>query len=551
MSEGEVKQRVLVCVAWPYANGELHLGHVAGAYLPADIFARYMRLKGCDVLMVSGSDAHGTPILVRAEAEGLEPQSIVDRYSAKFDELWNVLDISFDIFTSTATENHRNVVQSFIATLDKNGYIYQKETEQYFDPIAHRFLPDRYVEGQCPHCKYQDARGDQCENCGRTLDPTDLINPTSKISGSEPVLRTSQHAFFRLSNIENALLEWVRPKIGWRNHVKKWTEGFVGSGLHDRAISRDLDWGVPVPEWLGLNANKRVYVWFEAVMGYLSATIEYADKNGLDWHDWWVSPDTASYYFVGKDNIPFHTVIWPAMLIAHQGLNLPTNVPANNYVLLGGKKASKSAGLGKPAVDYAKAFGTDALRYGLATLLPEADDTELTEDLLVERVNTELANGWGNLVSRTFALAVGQLDGRTPNPSQLSSAEDSNLMAVVDSALVESAKAFESVEIRRALRIMLTAVQDTNAYLSDAAPWTLRKHDAQAAAQVVSNVLCALTGLALGLSPFLPASSRKVLDALGIAGALAWERPALVADIELQPIKPLFVKLDGESIAAR
>lgn len=531
---------VLVCVAWPYANGEMHLGHVGGAYLPADVFARYKRQRGERVLMVSGSDAHGTPILVKAEETGVEPQDVVARYHELFVDLWAELGISFDLFTTTMTDNHTKVVQDFLLRLNERGYIYKDASEQFYDVEREQFLPDRYVEGICPHCNYAKARGDQCENCGKTLDPEDLIEPRSRLSGATPVLRATEHLFFRLSALQDELLSWLSRTSGWRAHVLNWSRAFVEGGLKDRAITRDLAWGIPVPQELGLTGQKSIYVWFEAVLGYLSATVE---ASNAEWRDWWTNPDADAYYFIGKDNIPFHTVIWPAMLLAHGDLELPKDVPANQYVLLGGLKASKSGGLGQAARDYLKVMPPDALRYALASVLPETADTELSDDDIVQRVNSELASAWGNLVNRALSLAGRYCDGRVPQEG--SDDAGKAIISTVDRALADAGEALDGVQLRRGLRILMDAVQDVNAYVSQQEPWKVAKTDVDAAAQVIGVTLRAIAGLATGLLPYLPNSSAAVLDALALdAGSAGWTRPELAAGTSIDKLEPLFPRLE-------
>ncbi|MDQ3914416.1 MAG: methionine--tRNA ligase [Actinomycetota bacterium] len=534
----------LVCVAWPYANGPLHLGHVGGAYLPADIFARYKRQRGHRVLMVSGSDAHGTPILVKAEETGVEPQDVVARYHEDFLALWSELGISFDLYTTTLTHNHTRVVQQFLLRLHERGYIYTAETEQFYDVEREQFLPDRYVEGTCPHCDYPAARGDQCENCGKTLDPEDLLDPRSRLSGVRPVLRTTEHLFFRLSALQEDLLAWLSATSGWRPHVWNWSHAFVEGGLKDRAITRDLAWGIPVPPELGLAGTKSIYVWFEAVIGYLSATTEWAESNAShDWREWWTAPEADAYYFIGKDNIPFHTVIWPAMLLAHGELNLPTDVPANQYVLLQGLKASKSGGLGQAARDYLKVMPPDALRYALASVLPETADTELGDDDVVQRVNSELASAWGNLVNRALSLAGRYCAGRIPGAKLDEGGE--KLLAAVDQAFADAGDALDAVQLRRALRVVMDCVQDVNAYVSQQEPWKLAKSDPGRCEQVIAATVHAVAGLATAFLPYLPTSSAAVLTALGVdASSAAWTRPSLEAGASLGPLEPLFPRLE-------
>jgi len=544
-SERPGPRPILVAVAWPYANGLQHLGHIAGAYLPADIFARYHRLRGNDVLMVSGSDAHGTPITVRADQEGVEPVEIVERFHPEFLRQWDALGISFDLFTSTMTENHHEVTRSIFDRLRERGYIDLRTTEQMYDPEAERFLPDRYVEGTCPHCGYPRARGDQCENCGRTLDPTDLINPVSRVSGATPVLRETEHFFLLLSKLEPELLEWLEGREGWRRHVINWSLQFVKDGLHDRAITRDLTWGVRLTND-ELGEGKRIYVWFDAVIGYLSASIEWAQRSGDPeaWRRWWEGPEPESYYFVGKDNIPFHTIIWPAILIGHGDLDLPTDVPANQYVTFKGEKASKSAGVGRSVLEYLEVLQPDALRYAIASILPEQNDTELTDDEIVRRVNDELVAVWGNLVNRVLSMIGRNFDGVVPEAVDPQAA-DTELVATIDRALDEVAASIEAVELRAALRAAMGAAQAANAYLSENEPWKVVKSDPARAGTVLHHALQAVAGIDVALSPFIPFASAAVSEALGVPADQGWVRTDIPAGRRLGELAPLFSKLDS------
>ncbi|MGA7097029.1 MAG: methionine--tRNA ligase, partial [Acidimicrobiia bacterium] len=433
-----MSRRILVAVAWPYASGPRHLGHLAGAYLPADIFARYHRQAGNQVLMVSGSDVHGTPITVRADQEGVEPQVIVDRYHDEFLGDWDRLGISWDLYTSTGTANHHAVTQDMFLRLLENGFLEIAESEQFYDVEAQRFLPDRYVTGTCPHCGYAEARGDQCENCGRTLDPTDLIDPRSKLTGSIPEERKTEHFFFLLSKLEGRLRDWLEPKVGWRKHVKNFALGMINEGLHDRAITRDLEWGVEVPVD-DLGPGKRIYVWFDAVIGYLSASKEWAALTGDEeaWRLWWEDPAAESYYFVGKDNITFHAVFWPAMLMGYGGLNLPTDVPANQYVTFGSEKASASRGVGRSIGWYLERLEPDSLRFAIASVLPEHNDTDLGDDEIIRRINEELVATWGNLVNRVLSMSVRYFDGAVP-PRGTPDPDDEELLAVIDQMMTDT-----------------------------------------------------------------------------------------------------------------
>jgi len=538
----------LVAVAWPYAQGPLHLGHIAGAYLPPDIFARYHRLAGNRVLMVSGSDVHGTPITVKADQEGVSPQEIVDRYHPEFLRYWETLGISFDLFTTTGTDNHIRVAREFFLRLLENGHLYTKVTEQFYDAERGQFLPDRYIEGTCPHCGYPQARGDQCDNCGRTLDPTDLIDPRSKLTGSTPVLRETEHYYWRLSAFGERLEEWLSTREGWRPHVLNFALGMVREGLHDRAFTRDLDWGIPIPVD-DIGEGKSIYVWWEAVMGYYSAPQEWAQLQGDPdaWKPWWTDPEAETYYFVGKDNIPFHAVYWPALLMGHGGLNLPTNVPANQYVTFGGKKASKSTGVGRPLDWYLDRLEPDALRFALASVLPEQNDTDLFDDEIVRRVNEELVATWGNLVNRTLSLTARNFEGQVPEPAELTP-EDRQLLETVDRALQAEAHHIEAVELRAGLRDALEAAGAVNVYLNQTEPWKLVKEDRDRAATVLWTVVQAVSGVRVAFAPYLPFSTEALGEMLGDEPLQNWSRPEIPAGRRLGEISPLFTKLEPDAL---
>lgn len=538
---------ILSAVAWPYASGSRHLGHLAGAYLPADIFSRYHRLAGNRVLMVSGSDVHGTPITVRAEEEGVTPQEIVDRYHAEFVEAWDALGIQWELYTSTGTANHHDVTQDLFLRLYENGFIDKRSSEQFYDPEAERFLPDRFVEGTCPHCGYGEARGDQCENCGRTLDPIDLIDPRSKLSGATPVSRETEHFYLRLSDFSDRLEEWLKSREGWRKHVLNFSLGWITEGLHDRAITRDIDWGVDIPVE-GLGEGKKIYVWFDAVIGYLSAAKEWAQIQGTPdaWKEWWENPDAEHVYFIGKDNIPFHTIIWPAMLLGYGGLELPTNVPANHYITFKGGKASASRGVGLTIKEALELYEPDALRYALSANLPEQSDTDISEEELVRRINEELVATWGNLVNRVLAMTAKNFDGAIPQPGELSDS-DTELLASVDRALEEVAVRIEAVELRAGLRAAMDAAQDVNAYLNEHEPWKTAKTDLERTGTTLAVALDAINGLKLAFAPYLPATCEQLHGLLGQTcdlGDAGWTRTPLVAGTALAAVVPLFQKLD-------
>ena len=539
---------VLVAVAWPYASGSRHLGHLAGAYLPADIYARHQRLVGNRVLMVSGSDVHGTPITVRADAEGVTPRDIADRYHAEFVADWDRLGISWDLYTSTGTENHAAVTHDLFLRLLENGHIDRRTSDQYYDAEAGRFLPDRYIEGTCPHCHYAEARGDQCEDCGRTLDPEELVDPRSKITGGTPEVRQTEHFYLRLSDFSEALGAWLDGRQGWRRHVLNFSKGWVEDGLHDRAITRDLDWGVDVPVD-DLGPGKRIYVWFEAVIGYLSASKEWAQVQGDPeaWRDWWEGDEARSVYFIGKDNIPFHTIIWPGMLLGYGGLNLPTDVPANQYVTFKGGKASASRGVGLTIGEGLDLFQADALRYALAASLPEQSDTDLSIDEIARRINEELVATWGNLVNRVLSMVYSTCGGVVPAVGGRT-ADDLAVLATVDGALDAVTDLIERVELRAALRTGMDAAATVNAYLNATEPWKLARSDPERAQAVLGTALAAVAGVRVALSPYLPFSTTALDDELGPVDA--WQRREPVPGSPIGKPAPLFAKVDVAELLA-
>ena len=541
-----VRVPVLVAVAWPYASGSRHLGHLAGAYLPADIYARYQRLAGNDVLMVSGSDVHGTPITVRADAEGVTPAEIVDRYHAEFCRQWETLGISWDLYTTTGTPNHAAVTQDMFLVQLQNGFIDRRVSEQYYDPVGERFLPDRYIEGECPHCGFDGARGDQCEHCGTTLDATDLIEPRSKISGAVPELRPTEHFYFRYSDFTERVGAWLKTRRGWRPHVLNSATGWTNEGLQDRAITRDLDWGVELPVD-DLGEGKRIYVWYDAVIGYLSASVEWAARNGdaEAWKRWWHNDDARHLYFVGKDNIPFHSLFWPAQLMGYGGLHLPDDVPANQYVTFSGAKMAAGRGVGLTIGEGLRLFEPDALRYALGAALPEQADTEVSIEEIARRINEELVATWGNLVHRVFSMVHSKLGGTVPETGERE-AQDVALLAAVDDALAEGADCIERVELRAGLRSAMEAAARVNAYLNSTEPWKLASAEPERAAAVLVTAVEAVAGVRTGLAPYLPFST-AALD--GVFGPVQrWERPAVPPGTAVPKPSPLFTKVDLDAL---
>ncbi len=520
------KQKILVCVAWPYANGLQHIGHIAGAYLPPDIFARYHRMRGHDVLMVSGSDTHGTPVTIQAEKEGVTPLDVVTRYHEKFIESYQKIGLTFDLFTHTHTENHEQIVHDFFKSLLDKGYIYRAISKQVFDRQAGRFLPDRYIEGECPLCGYKEARGDQCDQCGKTFDAIELKNPVSKMTGSRDLeVRETEHFYVDLGKLNDPLLNWIKEgKSHWRRHVLNFAKGTLEKKeLRGTAITRDLEWGITIP--LPGFEGKRIYVWFEAVMGYLSATMEWARLTGdpESWKKFWddkTGSDTKSYYFIGKDNITFHTIHWPGYLIAKGGLNLPYDVPANEYLNSYGRKFSKSRGSSITVLDVLERYQVDAWRYALTALAPETGDVDFTWDDFVEKVNNELVANWGNLVNRMLGFAFKRYDGKIPTPETPYESDDIALLDEIRAGFETVGILFEGVKLRSALEELKRLSQKVNQYLNDRAPWTVIKTDpARAKTSVYVSLQC-ITWLNTLWSPILIESSEMIWKSLGFDGQL-------------------------------
>ena len=542
-------ERILIGIAWPYANNRLHLGHVAGAYLPADIFARYHRAKGNQVLMVSGSDQHGTPVTLRAEEEGVTPAEVADKYHRYFCQDWEKLGISWDLFTTTGTANHFAVAQDIFLRLLEKGHLYKQSVSQAYCDNCSRFLPDRYVEGTCPLCHAPGARGDQCEHCGKPLNAAELIGARCRVCGTTPEYRESEHFFLRLSAFQDSLLEWVKSQTGWRLNVQRFTQRYLEDGLKDRAITRDIDWGIPLP--LEGYPGKSLYVWFEAVIGYLSASKEWAQiSGGADaWKPFWQDPGTKAYYFIGKDNIPFHTIIWPAMLMGYGGLNLPYDVPANEFLTIESQKFSKSRNLAIWVHDYFERYDADPLRYLLAANMPETSDSDFSWREFVRRNNDELVATYGNLVQRVLTFTYKRFDGRVPPRGELDPAsrrmleEAQRTIDTVDTLLAQC-------KFKDAIKAAMMLAQEANRYLDEKSPWKVVKQDVDAAGTALFTAIAVISALKTVMYPFLPFSSQKVHEYLGFEGpvqAAGWKLEMPLSGQLLRPPQVLFTKLD-ESI---
>jgi methionyl-tRNA synthetase len=525
-------RHILTAVAWPYTNGPRHIGHVSGFGVPSDVFSRFQRMSGNNVLMVSGTDEHGTPIQVLADQEGVTARELADHYNRVIAEDLVALGLSYDLFTRTTTGNHYSVVQKLFTTLYDNGYVFARTTKGAISPSTGRTLPDRYIEGICPICGYDGARGDQCDNCGNQLDPIDLISPRSKINGETPEFVDSEHFMLDLPAFASVLGEWLKGKEGdWRPNVLKFSVNLLDD-LQPRAVTRDLDWGVPIPlDGWSDNANKRLYVWFDAVIGYLSASIEWAERTGdpQAWRRWWQGEDPESFYFMGKDNIVFHSVIWPAILLGASGggdrggepgplgaLNVPTEVVSSEFLTMEGRKFSSSRRVVIYVRDFLERYSADALRYYIMAAGPETQDTDFTWAEFVRRNNDELVAAWGNLVNRSVSMAAKNL-GEIPAAGELTD-EDRRVLEASRAAFGTVGARLERSQFKAGLQEAMRTVAEANKYISEQAPWALKKTDPERMATVLHVALQLVQDANTLLTPFLPESANKVYAMLGGTG---------------------------------
>jgi methionyl-tRNA synthetase len=543
-------EKIFIGIAWPYANGSLHLGQIVSSQLPADILARYHRAKGNRVLMVSGSDQHGTPITVRAEQEGRSPQEVASRFHREFLDCWQALGITFDLYTTTGTDNHASVTQDIFLTLMNKGHIYKESMPLPYCLNERRFLPDRYVEGTCPYCGYPDARGDQCDECGKTLNAADLLHMRCRLCGATPEIRHSEHFFLRLSAFNERLKEWVSDKTHWRKAVLNWTLGLLNEGLQDRAVTRDIDWGVAIP--LEGYEDKRIYVWFEAVIGYLSAAKEWAQNSGDPeaWREFWQDPDCRGYYFLGKDNIPFHTIIWPSMLMGYGGLNLPYDVPASQFLTMRGSKSSTSRSWAVWLPDYLSRYDPDPLRYCLSATMPETSDTDFTWADFVRRNNDELVATWGNLVHRVLTFTYRNFDGAVPQPGELDEA-DRGLLERAEQSLAQVGEEIGLCHFRSGIGAAMAMAQEANRYLEEKSPWKLIRDDRLKAATTLYTAIGAINGLKTAFYPYMPFTSQRLHGYLGYDGPIqdsGWQFALPLPGQAISQPEPLFKKLEPQIV---
>ncbi len=542
-------EKYLVTSALPYANGRLHIGHVAGAYLPADIFVRFQKLIGNEALYICGTDEHGTPVALKAEAEGTTPQAIVQRYHDSIKASFEGLNFCFDNFSGTSRPQHRELSQKFFLNLYERGYITQHTIKQHFCPVENIFLADRYVEGVCPHCGAAGARGDQCDACGKLIDAITLANPACKLCGAAPEVRETTHWYIDLPKFEPDLRAWLETKSAWKDNVLNFILSWLDQGLKERSITRDISWGVPVP--LPDAEGKVLYVWFDAPIGYISSTIEWAEQRGEpdSWKDYWLDPQTKLVHFIGKDNIPFHTIIWPAVLMKQDDdYILPHDVPANEYLNLEGQKISTSRDWAIWVEEYLKYFDGDLLRYVLAVNAPETRDSDFSWSDFQARVNSELANVLGNLANRVFAFAAKFFDSGISRPDQL----DAEAQTTLDTATAicnEVRLSYQGYRVRRAVGLIMDIARLGNKYFDETAPWKSVKTEPELAGQTLYVCAELLRIISIVFNPVLPHKMQVLRNMLSMVSAVSWERiHEPCTHYQIQDVEPLFPKIDDAAI---
>lgn len=549
------REKILVTSALPYANGPLHLGHIAGAYLPADVFVRYQRLKKRDVIFIGGSDEHGVPITIAAEQQKISPQAIVDKYHTLNKASFEKIGMSFDNYSRTSLPLHHKISQEFFLKLHARGYLSEQSVTQLFCEHCNRFLADRYVEGTCPICQAEGARGDQCDTCGRSIDQIQLIDPICVTCKNKPVIKATRHWFINLKKLQPQIKAWLDTKTHWKENVKNFCDGWFKTGLEDRAVTRDLRWGVPVP--LPGYENKVLYVWFDAPIGYISSTVEWAQKIGQPdkWKEYWADKNTRLIHFIGKDNIVFHAIIWPLILMGHGEYILPDNIPANEYMNLEGGKFSKSRDHAVWLDKYLEKFPPDPLRYCLAANAPETKDADFSWQEFQQRHNNELADILGNFVNRSLTFLQKNFGNRVPLPGAFDDL-DIEMLARLKQAPQEIGSLLENFEVRKAVAAFMDLARFANKYFNDQQPWLTIKQNPQKCATTFYACLQVLKGLAVLMEPILPFSARDLWDMLNLATPLAEQRwdEAGNADVpvghQLGKSKILFQKIEDDVIEA-
>ncbi|CAN5243793.1 methionine--tRNA ligase [soil metagenome] len=518
-----MSKRTLVTSALPYANGPIHLGHLAGAYLPADLYTRYLRLKGEDVLHICGSDEHGVPITIAAEKEGITPQEVVDKFHVQNKEVFERFGIDFDYYGRTSSDTHKKTSQEFFKTLHDQGIFNKKTEEQLFDEEADMFLPDRYVKGTCPECGHTEAYGDQCEKCGSSLSPTELIDPVSSITGNKPILKNTEHWYLPLGDFQERLEEWIDSRENWKASVIGQCKSWLKSGLEDRAVTRDLTWGVPVP--LPDAEGKVLYVWFDAPIGYISATKEWAVQKGDPklWKTYWQDEDTDLIHFIGKDNIVFHCIMFPAMLMQHGDYVLPKNVPANEFLNLEGKKLSTSKGWAVWLGEYMEDFEPDLLRYVLGATLPEAKDSDFSWKDFQARINGELADILGNFVFRTTSFIQRFFDGTVPKPEGFDQ-KDAEALSAIENQKELISNAYENFKFREAIAETMNLARIGNRYFTDTEPWKTREENPQKCANTLYVCTQFCGALSLLFQPVMPKKMHLLREQMGIPHHTKWDQ---------------------------
>lgn len=545
-----MSNKVLVTSALPYANGPIHLGHLAGAYLPADFYVRYKRSKNEDVVYICGSDEHGVPITIAAEKEGVSPEVIVDRYHNMNKQLFEEFGISFDYYGRTSSPVHHETSQEFFTNLYEKGIFKKKKEEQLYDAKADMFLPDRYVKGTCPSCGYEEAYGDQCEKCGTSLSPTELIDPVSAITGEKPITKETEHWYLPLGDFQERLEKWIDSQADWKPNVVGQCKSWLNEGLSDRAVTRDLTWGVPVP--LDDTEGKVLYVWFDAPIGYISATKEWAEKQGDPnlWKEYWQDEDTKLIHFIGKDNIVFHCIMFPATLMAHGDYVLPDNVPANEFLNLEGRKLSTSRGWAVWLDEYLEEFEPDLLRYVLGTILPEAKDSDFSWKDFQNKNNSELADVLGNFVNRTFIFTQKYFDSKVPELNDPSS-KDLETLEEIERYRDLIAEKYESFRFREVIQETMNLSRLGNKYFTEMEPWKTRKDDPKVCGNTLYVCVQIVAALSVLFDPIMPNKMKKLRGYLHLGNDLGWddvESNMIASGQEIDDGDILFEKIEDDVV---